>query len=75
MFPKLPKEFKFSVAFEYSADEEALSMTMKYDGAHFDVRNTPNVISLAIAEAAAESIDYAQIDTDGFTNLVAVKIK
>ena len=50
-------------------------MTMKYDGAHFDVRNTPNVISLAIAEAAAESIDYAQIDTDGFTNLVAVKIK
>ena len=75
LLPKLPKEFKLSVAFEYSADEEALSMTMKYDGAHFDVRNTPNVISLAIAEAAAESIDYAQIDTDGFTNLVAVKIK
>ena len=75
LLPKLEKEFKLSVAFEYSAEEEALSMTMKYDGKHFDVRNTPNVISLAIAEAAAESIDYAEIDEDGFTNLVTVKIK
>jgi len=75
LLPKLSSEFKLSVAFEYSAEQETLSMTMKYDGAHFDVRNTPNVISLAIAEAAAESIDYAQIDADGFTNLVTVKIK
>ena len=75
LLPKLQKEFKLSVAFEYSADEEVLSMSMKYDGAHFDVRNTPNVISLAIAETAAESINYTEIDTDGFTNLVSVKIK
>ena len=75
LLPKLSSEFKLSVAFEYSADEETLSMSMKYDGVHFDVRNTPNVISLAIAEAAAESIDYAEIGEDGFTNLVTVKIK
>ena len=75
LLPKLEKEFKLSVAFEYSAEEEKLSMSMKYDGAHFDVRNSPNIISLAIAEAAAESIEYAQIDEDGFTNLVTVKIK
>ena len=75
LLPKLSSEFKLSVAFEYSADEETLSMSMKYDGVHFDVRNTPNVISLAIAEAAAESIDYAEIGEDGFTNLITVKIK
>ena len=75
LLPKLEKEFKLSVAFEYSTEDETLSMSMKYDGAHFDVRNTPNVISLAIAEASAESIDYAQIDQEGFTNLVTVKIK
>ena len=75
LLPKLDKEFKLSVAFEYSAEEETLSMTMKYDGAHFDVRNTPNIISLAIAEAAAKRIDYAPIDQDGFTNLVTVTIK
>ena len=75
LLPKLENEFKLSVAFEYSAEEEKLSMSMKYDGAHFDVRNSPNIISLAIAEAAAESIEYAQIDEDGFANLVTVKIK
>ena len=75
LLPKLEREFKLCVAFEYSAEEETLSMSMKYDGDRFDVRNTPNVISLAIAEASAESIDYAEIDEDGFTNLVTVKIK
>ena len=75
LLPKLADEFKLSVAFEYSAEEETLSMSMKYDGAPFDVRETPNVISLAIAEAASESIEYTEIDADGFTNLVTVKIK
>ncbi len=75
LLPKLENEFRLCVAFEYSAEEETLSMTMKYDGAHFDIRNTPNVISLAIAENASESIEYTKIDTDGFTNLVTVKIK
>ena len=50
-------------------------MSLKYDGEHFDVRNTPNVISLAIAENASESIEYAEINDEGFTNLVTVKIK
>ena len=75
LLPKLENEFKLCVAFEYSAEEEALSMTMKYNGEHFDVRNTPNVISLAIAEAAAQSIDYTEINEEEYTNLVSVKIK
>ena len=50
-------------------------MSMKYDGEPFDVRNTPNIISFAIAENASESIDYEEIVEDGFTNLVTVKIK
>ena len=75
LLPMLSSEFKLGVAFEYSADEESLSMSMKYDGVHFDVRNTSNVISLAIAKASAESIDYAEISEDGFTNLITVKIK
>ena len=75
ILPKLDNEFNLSVAFEYSQEEETLSMSIKYDGKHFDVRNTPNIISFAIAENASESIDYAEINEDGFTNLVTVKIK
>ena len=75
VLPKLDKDFKLNVAFEYSQEEETLFMTLKYDGDTFDVRNTPNVISFAIAENASESIEYAEIDEDGFKNLVTVKIK
>jgi hypothetical protein len=75
ILPKLDKEFKLNVAFEYSQEDETLSMSMKYDGEHFDVRNTPNIISFAIAENASESINYEEIAEGGFTNLVTVKIK
>ena len=75
LLPKLEHDFELSVAFEYSQEEETLSMLMKYDGEHFDVRETPNIISLAIAENVSESIEYTTIEEDGFTNLVSVKIK
>ena len=75
ILPKLDKEFKLNVAFEYSQEEETLSMSMKYDGEHFDVRNTPNIISFAIAENASKSIDYEELAENGFTNLVTIKIK
>ena len=48
---------------------------MKYDGEPFDVRETPNIISFAIAENASESIEYAETQEDGYTNLVTVRIK
>ena len=57
-----------------NTDEDTLSMTMKYDGEHFDVRKTPNNIVLAIAEKTSESIEYVNLK-EKFTNLVTVKIK
>ena len=75
ILPELDNEFKLSVAFEYSQEEETLSMTLKYDGKHFDVRESTNMISLAIAKNASESIEYTQTQEDGFTNLVTVRIK
>jgi hypothetical protein len=71
----MDNEFKLNVVFEYSQEEETLSMSLKYDGKPFDVRETPNIISFAIAENASKSIEYAEIQEDGFTNLVTVKIK
>ena len=75
ILPELSDEFKLSVALEYSQENETLSMIMKYDGKHFDVRETDNILSLKLAQNASSSIDYAQVDDGGFTNLVTVKIK
>ena len=75
ILPQLDQEFKLNVAFEYSQENETLSMLMKYDGEYFDVRETTNVISFAIAKNATESIEYSQIQEDDYTNLVTIKIK
>ena len=75
ILPELAGDFKLSVALEYSQDEETLTMVLKYDGKHFDVRESDNILSLKLAQNASHSIDYAQVNEDGFTNLVTVKIK
>ena len=60
---------------EYSQDNETLSMLIKYDGKRFDVRESDNILSLKLAENASQSIEYSEMNEDGFTNLVTVKIK
>lgn len=75
ILPQLKDEFKLSVALEYSQDDEVLSMLIKYDGKCFDVRESDNTLSLRLAENASQSVEYFNIDEDGYTNLVAVKIK
>ena len=75
ILPELSDEFKLSVAFEYSQDDEVLTMLIKYDGKCFDVRESDNTLSLKLAENASQSIEYSEINEDGFTNLVSVKIK
>ena len=75
ILPELSGDFKLSVALEYSQEEETLTMVMKYDGAAFDVTESDNILSLKLAQNASQSMDYAEIDEDGFTNLVNIKIK
>ena len=75
ILPKLDNKFNLNIAFEFSNDNETLSVILKYDGKPFDVRETTNIISYAIAENAAESIDYTECNDGIFTNLVTVKIK
>ena len=75
LIPEFENEFKLSVALEYSQETEVLSMTIKYDGKPFNVKDSDNILSLKLAENASESIEYSEINEDGYTNLVSVKIK
>ena len=75
ILPQLADEFKLSVALEYSQDEEALTMVLKYDGAPFDIKTSDNVLSLKLAQNASQSIEYAQCEEGEYTNLVTIKIK
>ena len=75
ILPEFCNEFKLTTALEYSQEEETLTMFIKYSGKKFDVRESDNLLSLRLAENASESIEYEEINEDGFTNLVTVKIK
>lgn len=65
------------VAFSFFSGcaEETVTMQIKYDGVRFNPKETENMLSLKIAENAAESIAYSEIGEDGFTNLVVARIK
>lgn len=75
ILPALSDTFRLNVAIEYSQDDETVSMQIRYDGARFDPKDSDNILSLKLAENAAQSITYEAIEQDGYTNLVAVKVK
>lgn len=75
ILPALSDTFRLNVAIEYSQDDETVSMQIRYDGARFDPKDSDNILSLKLAENAAQSIAYEAIEQDGYTNLVAVKVK
>ena len=75
ILPELSDDFKMYIALEYSQDDETITMQIKYSGKMFNPKDSDNMLSLKLAENAAQSIEYKETDTDGFTNLVIAKIK
>lgn len=75
ILPELSDDLNLHIAVEYSQDEESVTMQIKYSGNPLNPMDSDNLLSLKIAEKAAQSIEYQAINTDGFTNLVIAKIK
>lgn len=75
LLPELAEQFKLNVMLEYSQSEESIRMQVKYDGKSYNPLESDNILSIKIAQNAAESIKYNQIDDDGCTNLIVIKIK
>ena len=75
VLPELSDKFSLYVATEYLQEDDTVTMQIKYSGERFDPKKSDNILSLKIAENAAESIEYSEIHEDDFTNLVVIKIK
>lgn len=75
ILPQLAREFNLNIIMEYSQSEDRVIMQIRYDGDVYNPLDSDNILSLKIAKNASESIEYKQIDDDGFTNLVISKIK
>ena len=72
---EMSNEFKLNITVEYSQEEESILMQAKYNGKTFNPINSDNILSLKIAQNAAESIEYSEISEDEYTNLIIAKIK
>ena len=65
----MSNEFRLDVIAEYTQDDEGITMQLKYNGARFDPKDSDNILSLKLAENAAESIEYSKIADGDFTIL------
>lgn len=75
IIPALGDEFKLNLSVAYSKTEERTTMRIKYDGDGFDPQTSDNILSLKLAQNAAESITYEPLAAPDYTNLVTITIK
>jgi polar amino acid transport system ATP-binding protein len=75
LLPEMDNEFKLNTAFEYSQDNDVLTVNIKYNGKVFDPRVSDNILSLKIAQNASSSIEHTTIKEEEFTNLLTIVIK
>ena len=74
IMPHLEEKFSLDVAIEYSQDDEAVDMQIKYTGKLFNPCESDNKLSLKLLEGITESIIHREGD-DEYTNVVMVDIK
>lgn len=75
VLPKLEDEFCLKVEIEYSSDDEAVNMQIKYTGEIFNPLESDNELSLKLLEGITESIAHNECSDGKYTNVVMVDIK
>ncbi len=75
LLPILDDTFRLNVLFEYSANEDKVTMAVKYDGASIDPTKSDNTLSVKLMENATESMKYEKVNDEAYTNIVRLKIK
>ncbi len=74
LMPRM-EQLHICVMVEHSAQENASSLTVTYDGGRFDPADTDNTLSLATLKSAAEEIRYVYEPGKKEANRVEVRIK
>ena len=70
------EEPKINVVIEYSKKTDIIKMTVKYNGDHFDPKDTDNDLSYHVLQSATSEIAYSELnDDETYSNLVEIIIK
>jgi len=74
IMPKL-KDPKMEFTVEYNEATERASVILVYNGDHYDPRQSDNTLSLDILNRRVESMEYEEIESDGYTNRLTMQIR
>lgn len=75
ILPHLSGEFSFLVTAEYAPGDEAVILWLKYNGGRFNPQDSDNLLSMNIAQNAAKSIAYSEIQEEEYTNQVKIVVQ
>lgn len=75
LLPHLSDEFSLMVSLEYAAENDTATMLIRYSGDVYDPTTTDNLLSLKLAQNAAEYIEYAPIDDNPYSNQITARIR
>jgi len=74
IIPTLKNEVNISVDLEYSKQTNKTSMIIKYNGEHFNPKDSDNTLAMKIIENNLSSYHYKTIDEYNYTNEVTLVI-
>lgn len=75
LLPTFEEAFSLHVAVSYAQKEDRVTLQVRYSGRTFDPMDSDNILSVKLAQNAAEQIQYSPISDSEYTNLVIVEIK
>ena len=75
LLPELPEPARILTRIEFSAKTQETVMTVRYSGPVFRPQDSENEISMAFVRSAVSSMEHTQIDEDGCTNQVVLKLR
>ena len=75
LLSELKETFSLHVAVSYSQKEDRVTLQLRYSGPSFDPMDSDNILSVKLAQNAAENIRHSPISDGIYTNSVVAEIK
>ena len=75
LLPVFEEEFSLHVTVSYSQKEDRVTLKLRYSGPNVNPMDSENVLSVKLAQNAAQQIQYSPVSDGEYTNLVVVEIK
>ena len=75
LLPSFEEKFTLHTAVSYAPQKDQVTLKLRYSGRSFNPMDSDNIISVKLAQNAAQQIHYNTITDGKYTNLLIIEIK